>query len=114
AGGVGGYFDGLLAANGEDVTFIARGAHLRAIQKRGLQVKSTHGDIEVPNAHALENSADVGPVDVVMFGVKSWDTRTAGEAVRPLVGEDTAVISFQNGVRNEDELVEVLGPEAVV
>ncbi len=114
AGGVGGYFGGLLAANGEDVTFIARGPHLRAIQERGLQVKSTHGDFHVRDARGAEDPAKVGPVDVVMFCVKSWDTRVAAEAVRPMVGDGTAVISFQNGVGNEDEMIDVLGRRPVV
>ncbi len=113
SGGVGGYFGGLLAAHGEDVTFVARGAHLLAIQDRGLEVNSTIGSFHVRDAQATDDPAKIGPVDVVMFSVKSWDTRSAAEAIRPLVAGETVVISLQNGVDNEDELAEVLGPKHV-
>jgi 2-dehydropantoate 2-reductase len=113
-GGVGGYFGGRLAQRGEDVHFIARGEHLRAIQERGLTVRSTHGDFRIHPARATADPAEIGPVDAVMLCVKMWDTESAGHAIQPLVGENTAVISFQNGVENEDLLAGVLGREHVV
>ncbi len=113
-GGVGGYFGGRLALHGEDVRFIARGEHLRAIRERGLTVQSYHGDFRIHPADATSDPAAVGPVDAVMFCVKMWDTESAGRAIQPLVGENTAVISFQNGVENEDILARILGAEHVL
>jgi 2-dehydropantoate 2-reductase len=100
--------------HGEDVTFIARGDHLDVLRSRGLRVCSQHGDFHVPHVAATADASDVGPADVVMFCVKMWDTETAGEAARPLVGPNTAVISFQNGVHNEDALAPIFGREHVM
>ena len=113
-GGVGGYFGAKLARSGCDVTFIARGAHLAAIRERGLSVKSSGGDLHVAPARATADPREVGAVDLVLFGVKLWDTATAVRATRPLLGSDTAVISFQNGVVKDDILIEALGADAVV
>lgn len=113
-GGVGGYYGGRLAASGQNVTFIARGEHLEAIRQDGLRVKSVHGDAHVTPAQATDDPATIGPVDVVLFCVKLWDTRAAAEMCRPLIGENTAVISLQNGAEKEDVLAEVLGEEAVL
>ena len=112
-GGVGGYFGAKLARD-DDVTFIARGAHLAAIQANGLRITSGQGDLHLTDVKATANPADVGPVDVVLFGVKLWDTETAAAAIRPLIGPDTAVISLQNGVVKDEILTAVLGERAVV
>ena len=109
AGGVGGYYGARLAAAGEEVAFIARGAHLAAIRGRGLRVESESGDLHIHAARATEDTAEVGAVDVVLFAVKLWDTEAAGAAVRPLVGPATAVISLQNGVVAEETLADILG-----
>ena len=113
-GGVGGYFGGRLAASGQDVTFIARGDHLRAIRELGLLVRSHRGDFRVAPAQATDDPAAVGPVDAVMFCVKVWDTEAAAELVRPMVARDTGIVSFQNGVDNEERLAAILGPEHVL
>ncbi len=109
SGGVGGYFGAKLALAGTDVTFIARGAHGAAISEKGLKIFSGNGDMLVHPAQVTSDPAAVGPVDVVMFCVKLWDSETAAEACRPLVGPDTAVISFQNGVDAEDRIAAILG-----
>jgi 2-dehydropantoate 2-reductase len=113
-GGVGGYFGARLAVGGCDVSFIARGRHLDAIRQRGLKVESPLGDIHLATPRASDNPANIGPVDLVLFGVKLWDTETAAEAVAPLVGPETAVVSLQNGVRKDDILCDVLGEGAVM
>ena len=113
-GGVGGYFGAKLANSGCDVTFIARGAHLAAIEDKGLKVTSPQGDVLLKEAKVTADPREVGPVDLVMFGVKLWDTESAAEAIRPLVGNGTAVISFQNGVVKDDILRAALGEEALV
>lgn len=113
SGGIGGYYGGRLARAGEAVTFIARGEHLRAIQARGLAVKSVKGDFAV-QAPATDDPATVGPVDLVFFCVKSYDTESAGAAVRPLLGPETAVLTLQNGVDNEERLGRVLGADRVL
>ena len=97
-GGVGGYFGGRLAAAGEDVTFIARGAHLAAIQRDGLKITSALGDATIAPAQASDDAAAIGPVDLVLFTVKLYDTLAAAEAIRPLIGPETGVVTFQNGI----------------
>ena len=109
AGGLGSYFGALLAQNGNDVTFIARGAHLKAIRENGLTIKSAHGDLMIKPAQATDNPAEVGPVDWILFGVKTYDTRTAAEAMRPMVGPQTNVVTFQNGVEAHTEIGAVIG-----
>jgi len=109
AGGTGGYFGAKLARAGEDVTFVARGAHLAAIRERGLLVRSaTEGEWTVP-VTAAERVDGLPPAELILFCVKSFDTESAGEAIRPLIGAQTGVLSIQNGVDNEDTLSRMLG-----
>jgi 2-dehydropantoate 2-reductase len=109
-GGVGGYFGARLAAAGHDVSFIARGAHLDAIRLDGLHVSSACGDIHLPSAAASAEAAEIGAVDIVIFAVKLGDMETAAHACRPLLGEETAVVPFLNGVDAPATLARVLGP----
>jgi 2-dehydropantoate 2-reductase len=113
SGGVGGYFGGLLARSGLEVTFIARGAHLEALRAHGLQVKSVAGDFQV-KVQATGDPAAVGVLDLILFCVKGYDTERAALEMRPMVGQDTAVICLQNGVDNEDKLDAILGPGHVL
>lgn len=112
-GGVGGYFGGRLAEAGEEVVFIARGDHLRAIQSQGLRVESVLGDFTINPAQATDDPANVGPVDVVLVCVKAWQVAEAVQAILPLVGPETMVVPLQNGVDAPAELAAVLGEEAV-
>jgi 2-dehydropantoate 2-reductase len=115
AGGTGGYFGGLLARAGEDVTFIARGAHLAVIQAHGLTVKSrTVGDFVISPANATNDPRSVGPVDLVLFCVKTYDTIAAAETCRALVGPETVILSVQNGIDNAERIAEVVGPGHVI
>lgn len=115
SGGVGGYFGGRLAAAGCDVTFIARGAHLDAMLKHGLRIDSRDmGDALIRPARAVENPAKAGVVDYVIVGVKLWDTRAAGEAILPMVGPRTTVLSLQNGVECDGILAEIVGPDRLI
>ncbi|MFN0039345.1 MAG: ketopantoate reductase family protein [Burkholderiales bacterium] len=109
SGGVGGYFGARLAAAGNDVTFVARGAHLQAMKKNGLQVYSALGDMRLANPKCTEDTATIGPVDVAMIAVKLWSTEEAVAAAKPLVGPDTAVVSFQNGIVAADVISRVYG-----
>jgi 2-dehydropantoate 2-reductase len=113
-GGVGGYFGARLAQGGHEVAFVARGRQLEALRTRGLRVESPLGGIRLPDVQATSDPATIGPVDVVLFSVKLWDTRGAAESIRPLLGADTAVASFQNGVVKDDILRQVLGAEHVI
>ena len=113
-GGVGGYYGGLLAKAGKDVTFIARGAHLQAICKTGLQVKSVHGDFQVSKAKATDKPADVGPVDLIIFATKTYQTDEAAKAIKPMVGKDTVVVPLQNGVDAADRIGQVVGMDHVL
>ena len=114
AGGVGGYFGARLAAAGEDVTFVARGAHLAAIRREGLRIRSALGDLTLAPARATDDPASVGPVDLVMIAVKLWSTDAALESVVPLVGPETALVSFQNGVGAAETLSRRFGARRVL
>ncbi len=114
AGGVGGAFGAALAHAGADVTFIARGAHLKAMQEQGLRILSPRGDTHLHPAQAVADPAKVGVVDLVMFCVKLWDVESAGEAIKPMVGLDTAVMTFQNGIDAHERLLPILGARAVM
>src|SRR3954465_6188333 len=109
AGGVGGYFGGRLAAAGVDVAFLARGAHLEAMRARGLRITSPNGDLHLPRVTAESDPAAIGPVDVVFFAVKLYDTDSALALLPPLVGPDTIVIGFQNGVETVASLTRAVG-----
>jgi 2-dehydropantoate 2-reductase len=109
AGGVGGYFGGLLARAGEDVTFIARGAQLEALRTRGLTLESSlAGTFTVP-VRATDDPREVGPVDLILFCVKTYDTDTAAGSIRPLFRPDTMLISLQNGIDNDERIARVAG-----
>lgn len=114
AGGLGGYFGARLAAAGNDVAFIARGAHLAAIRRDGLRVTSAIGDLHLRDVQATDTASTLAPADVVMIAVKLWDTEAAAEAIKPLVRPGTAVVSFQNGVDKDAVLTRILGREAVI
>jgi 2-dehydropantoate 2-reductase len=109
SGGVGGYFGGRLAAAGADVTFLARGAHLEALRARGLRIDSPKGNLHLPRVKAESDPAAVGPADVVFFAVKLYDTEGALAMLPPLVGPQTIVIGFQNGVETVASLTRAVG-----
>ncbi len=114
AGGLGSYLGALLARDGHDVTFIARGAHLNAMRAHSLTIKSVHGDFVIHPAHATDNPAQVGVVDWVIFSVKTYDNATAAQAMQPMIGAHTTVVTFQNGVDNHDQIGAVIGKEHVI
>jgi 2-dehydropantoate 2-reductase len=107
-GGAGGYFGAQLALAGEDVVFIARGDHLRAIRANGLRLETPSGESIIPT-EATDNPSEIGNVDAVLVGVKAWQVTEAASAIRPLVGSDTVVVPLQNGVEAASELAAVLG-----
>jgi 2-dehydropantoate 2-reductase len=109
AGGLGGYYGSRLAAGGADVHFIARGPHLEAIRANGLTVATPEGT-SVTRPSVTDDPSTIGPVDVVLFCVKSYDTDAAVAGLAPLVGPGTAVVSLQNGIDNEARIGEVIGP----
>lgn len=112
-GGVGGYFGGRLAAAGGDVAFIARGNHLEALRRDGLRVISAKGDLLVHPVAATADPAEIGPVDLILFSVKLWDTETAAQALKPMIGPRTVVVTFQNGVDSVERISSVVGAEHV-
>ena len=114
AGGMGGFFGGVLARGKKDVTFIARGAHLEAMHSKGLTVKSeVFGDFSIP-VQATDDPREVGPVDLVLFCVKTYDLEAAAEQARSLLEEDTLLIPVQNGIEVPDQLARLLGEEHVL
>ncbi len=114
AGGVGGAFGAAMVNAGADVTFIARGAHLAAMKSKGLLIKGGRGETHLVPTQATDDPKSVGPVDFVLFCVKLWDVESAGEAIKPIVGPNTAIIPFQNGIDAPDRLIPILGKGAVM
>ncbi len=114
AGGVGGYFGGRLALSGEDVTFVARGAHLNAIREKGLRIARSEGDLLINPAQVTDDVTTLSPPDYLLFAVKLQDTEAVAEACRPIVGPNTTVVSLQNGVEAVDILSSTFGPDKVL
>lgn len=114
AGGVGGYFGARLAAAGNEVHFVARGAHLEAMRESGLKVKSGFGDMALAPVNATDDAATIGPADIVLFCVKLYDTESAAAKLGPLVGRDTLVVPLQNGVDSAERMAAVVPPANVV
>lgn len=113
-GGVGGYFGATLARAGSPVSLIARGEHLRAIREQGLKIVTPKEEFTVSPVAASENPADIGPVDIVLVGVKAWQVPDAAKAMRPLLKPNTRVVPLQNGVEAVDDLAQVVGREHVL
>lgn len=115
AGGVGGFFGAKLVEAGADVTFIARGDHLAAMQADGLHIESAaHGNSHIAPVTATDDPATIDGADLVIIAVKLWDTESAADTIAPLVGPETAVLSLQNGVSKDDVLHERFGDAAVI
>ncbi len=113
-GGTGGYYGGLLAKEGHDVTFVARGEHLAAIRRSGLQVKSIHGDFSVSPAKATDDPSSAGAADLILFCVKTYSTDEAVQQIKPIVGAETTVLSVQNGIDAPERIGKVVGMEHMI
>lgn len=114
SGGVGGYFGGRLAQAGENVVFLARGAHLSALREKGLRVQSTEGDFEIPRVTATDDIGAIEAVDIAILAVKSWQVRELAPLLPPLLREGGAVLTLQNGVEAPDEVAAECGAERVI
>jgi 2-dehydropantoate 2-reductase len=114
AGALGGYFGARMAAAGHEVYFIARGAKLETLKANGLKIESVLGDVHVAKPNVTDDPTAVGPVDVVLFTVKLWDTERAAEFTRSLVGPGTRVITLQNGIDSAERITPILGKDYVV
>ena len=114
SGGVGGYFGARLARAGEDVTFIARGGHLKALRNSGLKVDSIDGDFVIHPVKATAEPSEVSPVDLVILAVKAWQVPDAARAMKPLVGRGSTVLPLENGVDAPTQLCAELGNESVI
>ena len=113
-GGVGGYFGGRLAQGGHDVTFVARGPHLAAMRAHGLRVDSIAGDFRLERVTATDRIEDVGPVELVLVCVKTWQVVEVADRLAPLLGPDTVVVPLQNGVEAPAQLQARVGRERVL
>jgi 2-dehydropantoate 2-reductase len=111
---VGGYFGAKLARSGQDVTFIARGAHLEAIRSRGLAIQSAQLGDFVARAPAESDTAKIGQVDVAIVSVKAYDNATALPMLKPLIGPETVVMTLQNGVDSVDDCAAIAGQTQVL
>ena len=114
AGAVGAYFGGLLALAGNEVTFIARGEHLRAMQKNGLTLETPKGILNVRNARFVADPADIAACDVVLFAVKAYDIEAAAAPLKPLVEGGAIIVSVLNGVDHQDRIGAVVGADRVL
>jgi 2-dehydropantoate 2-reductase len=114
SGGVGGLIGARLAHAGCDVSFIARGAHLAAMREHGLRLESPVGNVHLPRPQVTDDPGSLGPVDLVIFSVKLWDTEAAARQILPLIGPETGVISLQNGVKKDDILRPIVGEKALM
>lgn len=113
SGAVGGYYGARLARAGHEVVFVARGAHLKAIREGGLAIRSPLGDLLV-TARAEEDTGAIGPVDLVLLAVKTYDLDTALAQLPALVGPATVVLTLQNGVESPTQVAAAVGESAVV
>ena len=113
-GGMGGYYGGLLGSVGADVSFIARGEHLKAMKQNGLLLKGDGEEIYLDPIMATDQPSEIGKADVVLFCVKLYDTETAAEVLKPLLGDNTMVISVLNGVDGPQRLERIVGPGRVI
>ena len=109
AGAVGGYFGGLLALSGQQVTFIARGEHLQAMRATGLRLETPKASLQVNNARFVAEPGEAGACDVVLFAVKAYDIEAAAALLKPLVDGGATVVSVLNGVDHQDRIAAVLG-----
>lgn len=114
SGGAGGYFGARLAKAGHEVHFLARGAHLTALQNHGIHIKSINGDFSLAKVDATDKIEEIGKVDLMLMGVKSWQLKALAEQAIPLLKPDTSVIPLQNGVMAYEELKEVFGEKHVL
>src|SRR5437588_4249146 len=110
SGGLGGYYGARLQAGGNDVTFIARGEHLKALRENGLALEGDR-PIHLPKVKATDDPASIGKVDMVIFSVKLRDTEAAARQIVPIIGADSGIISLQNGVQKDDMLAPIVGRE---
>ena len=110
-GGVGGYYGSLLRLQGHQVSFIARGDHLRALEQNGLRVKSVHGDFHITEVSAFEDPSQAGEADLVLVTVKTPATEAAASAILPVVGANTTVLSLQNGIDLAERIGTIVGME---
>jgi 2-dehydropantoate 2-reductase len=115
SGGIGGYYGAVLARAGNDVVFTARGAHLEAMQTRGLEIRERDGTTELQAVRAVRFPIEAGGTfDFILFAVKAYDTAEAAEAIKPVVGPETSVVPIQNGVDSTDEIAKVVPAERVL
>jgi 2-dehydropantoate 2-reductase len=114
SGGIGGCIGARLAEAGADVSFIARGAHLEAMRQSGIRVVSPLGDVVIPSVKATDDAADIGPVDIVLFSVKTYDTDEAAASLGLLLKQNTRVVTLQNGIDSVETLGRHIDPEQVV
>ena len=113
AGALGGYFGARLQAAGHDVVYVARGAHLKAMQNKGLSIESGCGDFHLPRVQATDDPSSHRDVDAVIFMVKNYDVETAADLMAPAINDKTIVVTGQNGVSAPDRLAARLGPEQI-
>jgi 2-dehydropantoate 2-reductase len=113
-GGVGGFFGAKLAKAGNDVTFLARGKHLKVIEQNGIEVKSIDGNFKVYPAKATNSIKNIGQSDLILVAVKAWQVKELASEIKEIVQDQSIVLPLQNGILAADELAEVIGQKNVI
>ena len=105
-GGVGGYFGGKLAKAGNNVTFVARGEHKKALIKNGLVVKSFMGDFHIPHPNVVDHIGALNQPDLIIPAVKAWQVRKTGTELKSVIHPESIILPMQNGILAANELAE--------
>lgn len=113
-GGVGGYFGGRLALSGQNVTFLARGKHLKAIESNGLTIKSINGDFQIDSAQTTGSLENLGKQDLILLGTKAWQLKEVARDLVPILSNESIVLPLQNGIEAINELCEHIPPQHVI
>ncbi len=113
AGALGAYYGSFLQRGGNDVVYVARGAHLQALQAKGLTIRTSEGDTHL-TVNAIGNAADAGKAGLVFLATKAYSNPEAIPAIAPLVGPACPVLSIQNGVESTHDLVKAFGASCVL
>ena len=114
AGGVGAYYGARLAAAGQEVSFVARGKHLEALQTEGLTVASHYGDMRLEQVRATADPAELKSAGLILFATKAFDLEAAAGSLKPILTPETVVIPLLNGVDIAQRVAAVLGEQAVL
>ncbi len=113
-GGLGGYFGGMLAKAGQDVTFLARGDHYQAIRENGLKIKSVaSGDFTIQPAQLISDLKEMKDPDLILYAVKTYSNEALGAQLKGRFNPNTILLTFQNGIDSDQQIIQYSGHHKV-